>query len=170
MGKKTQEIQAKVNAQDAETAVSPEKTATSGRRSWFPYSDVVAVCATKTGISTGQANKCLKTLFELTKTLVSRGEVVVYPGLMSIEGRIARATTGRNPKTGQTIDIPEHIYMGFKASPKVKELLKKQEVSTFTKSTEKIKTEQAKRREALVNNKVMPILDELGDLDVDEEL
>jgi len=169
MSTKSDKIRQKAQAQDAKSDVSAEKTKASGRRSWFPYGDVVAVCATKSSISVGQANKCLKTLFELTKALVARGEVVVYPGLMSIEGRYARATTGRNPKTGEAIDIPEHIYMGFKASPKVKELLKKQDVEAFAKSTEKIKVDQAKRREVLVNNKVMPILDEL-DLDVDETL
>ena len=167
MGTKADAIRAKTKAQDAKSGTTTEKIKTS-RRSWFPYSDIVAICATKSGITTAQANVCLKTLFGLVKQLVIRGEVVVFPGLMSFEGRIAHATTGRNPKTGEKIDIPEHIYLGMKASPKVKQLLKKQEVTNFQGAAIETIKRHEKRRQALVSSRIMPDLDDL-DFDIPEE-
>ncbi len=54
--------------------------------------------------------------------LVNDGSVgVVGFGTMSVKDRDAR--TGRNPQTGEAIEIAAHKAVAFKASPALKELV-----------------------------------------------
>ena len=65
--------------------------------------DLVAALASKAGTSKAEADAVLSSFSEILLDSVSNGEKVSIPGILSVK-RAAR--TGRNPSTGETIDIP----------------------------------------------------------------
>lgn len=68
--------------------------------------DLVAALADKTGSTKKEADDFLSGFAEIVIDSVAQGEKVSIPGIISVE-RVARAArTGRNPATGETIDIP----------------------------------------------------------------
>lgn len=68
--------------------------------------DLVAALASKADTSKAEADAVLSAFSEILLDSVQKGEKVSIPGILSVE-RVARAArTGRNPSTGETIDIP----------------------------------------------------------------
>ncbi len=68
--------------------------------------DLVAALASKAGTSKAEADAVISSFSEILLDSVAKGEKVSIPGIISVE-RVARAArTGRNPSTGETIDIP----------------------------------------------------------------
>jgi DNA-binding protein HU-beta len=62
-------------------------------------------------------------LDEVTETL-QQGEKVQLIGFGTFETRKRASRTGRNPQTGETIEIPESTVPAFKAGNKLKEAVK----------------------------------------------
>jgi DNA-binding protein HU-beta len=62
-------------------------------------------------------------LDEITSALAS-GEKVQFVGFGTFEARKRSSRTGRNPQTGETIDIPETTVPAFKAGNKLKDAVK----------------------------------------------
>lgn len=52
------------------------------------------------------------------------GEKVQFVGFGTFETRKRSARTGRNPQTGETINIPEAVIPAFRAGNKLKEAVK----------------------------------------------
>lgn len=68
--------------------------------------DIVAAIADRSGLTKAQADAALGAFQEVLIDSLSKGEAVKVTGLMSVE-RVARAArTGRNPRTGEEIQIP----------------------------------------------------------------
>lgn len=83
-------------------------------------SDLVAALAAKAGTSKTDADAVLSALSEVLLDSVSKGEKVAIPGILSVE-RVSRAArTGRNPSTGETIDIPAGFGVKVSAGSKLK--------------------------------------------------
>ena len=75
------------------------------------------------GISKANVNRFYDGLVELAKKqLKSKGEFVL-PGLGVLVVRVRKATTGRNPRTGEKINIPRKKVVRFRAYKDVRELL-----------------------------------------------
>ncbi|KQY55866.1 integration host factor [Aeromicrobium sp. Root495] len=69
-------------------------------------SDLVSALAEKAGTSKTDADSVLSAFADVLVDAVAKGEKVSIPGILSVE-RVARAArTGRNPATGETIEIP----------------------------------------------------------------
>lgn len=68
--------------------------------------DLVAALASKAGTSKAEADAVLSSFSEILLDSVSNGEKVSIPGILSVERVQRAARTGRNPSTGETIDIP----------------------------------------------------------------
>lgn len=69
-------------------------------------SDLVSALAEKAGTSKTDADSVLSAFADVLVDAVGKGEKVSIPGILSVE-RVARAArTGRNPATGETIEIP----------------------------------------------------------------
>lgn len=67
---------------------------------------LVAAVAGKAGIPRNQAERVLDALGDVVTEAVHRGEKVTLTGVLSVE-RVERAPrTGRNPQTGEPLDIP----------------------------------------------------------------
>ena len=68
--------------------------------------DLVAKLAEQTGSTKKDADEFVTAFAELVINSVAEGEKVSIPGVLSVERVQRAARTGRNPATGETIDIP----------------------------------------------------------------
>ena len=83
--------------------------------------DLVSAVSTSVGMSQADANKAVDSVFDsISNSLRSGNEVrLVGFGTFSVSHR--KATTGRNPRTGQAIQIPARNNAKFKAGKALKE-------------------------------------------------
>jgi len=83
--------------------------------------DLISAVADNSGLSKADASKAVDGVFgAITRELQGRGEVrVVGFGTFSTSQR--KATTGRNPRTGEAIQIPASTQPKFKAGKGLKE-------------------------------------------------
>lgn len=69
-------------------------------------SEVSNSIALRTGVSPDTAGSMLAAFEQLLLEAMGRGEKVQLPGILSVERVERPARTGRNPQTGEPIDIP----------------------------------------------------------------
>ena len=69
-------------------------------------SDLVAALAEKSGTTKTVADSVLSSFTDVLLEAVAAGDKVSIPGILSVERVERAARTGRNPSTGETIDIP----------------------------------------------------------------
>ena len=83
--------------------------------------DLVAAVADSAGLTKADAAKAVDAVFDnVTSSLQGGGEVrLVGFGTFSVVDR--KATTGRNPRTGETIQIPASKQPKFKAGAPLKD-------------------------------------------------
>ena len=83
--------------------------------------DLISAVADNSGMSKSEAGKAVDGVIDaITSELQSRGEVrVVGFGTFSTAQR--KATTGRNPRTGEAIQIPASTQPKFKAGKGLKD-------------------------------------------------
>lgn len=76
------------------------------------------------GINKSQANKALNSMFDnITKTL-QQGNKVTLTGFGTFMVSERKAREGRNPQTGETIQIPASTVPRFKAGKALKDAIK----------------------------------------------
>lgn len=76
--------------------------------------DLIATVAEATGLSAKQAGDAVAaTLDGIVKAVVA-GETVTIPGFGTFDQRERSARTGRNPQTGETMEIAASRAPGFK--------------------------------------------------------
>lgn len=85
--------------------------------------ELAAAVAEKTGLGKGEAASAVDAVFDtITGTLKSGGDIRVLGfGNFSVSNRAA--TTGRNPLTGQPVDIPAKRVAKFSAGKGLKDAL-----------------------------------------------
>lgn len=83
-------------------------------------SELVAEVAEKAGTSQAAVNGVLDALFQVFESSVARGEKITIPGWMAIERTDRAARTGRNPQTGEAIQIPAGHGVKLTAGSKLK--------------------------------------------------
>lgn len=83
-------------------------------------SDLVSALADKAGTSKTDADSVLSALADTLLDSVSKGEKVSIPGILSVERVERAARTGRNPATGETIEIPAGYGVKVSAGSKLK--------------------------------------------------
>ncbi|MGO1183079.1 MAG: HU family DNA-binding protein [Micrococcaceae bacterium] len=83
-------------------------------------SELVAAVAEKSGNSQAAVNGVLDAVFEVFTSQVSKGEKVTIPGWLSVERTERAARTGRNPRTGESIEIPAGYGVKISAGSKLK--------------------------------------------------
>ncbi|OGT26706.1 MAG: DNA-binding protein HU [Gammaproteobacteria bacterium RIFCSPLOWO2_02_FULL_42_14] len=87
--------------------------------------ELIELMSTEADISGAAAEKALNTFIDATtRTLVDGGEVVI-PNFVSIKTGKRAAKSGRNPRTGETIQIPAAITVKFKAGKRLKDAVNK---------------------------------------------
>ncbi|GHD02487.1 HU family DNA-binding protein [Zhihengliuella salsuginis] len=83
-------------------------------------SELVAAVAEKTGNSQVAVNGVLDSVFDVFVEQISKGEKVSIPGWMAVERTDRAARTGRNPQTGEAIQIPAGHSVKLTAGSKLK--------------------------------------------------
>lgn len=66
------------------------------------------------GLEAADADRALSGVFEAISRAVARGEKVTVPEFGTFEKRERSARSGRNPQTGEPIEIPATSVPGFK--------------------------------------------------------
>ena len=82
---------------------------------------VVEIAAIKAVITKKQADIVITAMIEAIMEAVSQGDKVTLVGFGSFEPRERRAREGRNPKTGDKMDIPATTVPAFSAGKLFKE-------------------------------------------------
>ena len=88
-------------------------------------SELVAEVAAKAETSQTAVNGVLDALFSVFESSVAAGEKSTIPGWLSIERTDRAARTGRNPQTGETIEIAAGHSVKLSAGSKLKAAVKK---------------------------------------------
>lgn len=84
--------------------------------------DLIAAVAKKTGLSQGKASEAIEAMFAAIMCGVKRGPVNI-PDFGAFRTQNRRARKGRNPRTGETIDIPSSTFPVFVPGKLLKEIL-----------------------------------------------
>lgn len=79
--------------------------------------------AEKVGISKADAKNTVDALLETVTETLKSGDKVSLPGFGVFSTRESAARVGRNPATGESVDIPARRIAGFKAGAGLKSSL-----------------------------------------------
>jgi len=83
-------------------------------------SELIDAVASKAGISKSDANETIDAFFEVLTDAVKSGDKVSWPGFGSFSTSQSAARTGRNPQTGEAVNIAASTRMKFTASSALK--------------------------------------------------
>jgi DNA-binding protein HU-beta len=88
--------------------------------------EFVEAIAAKSDLSKAEADRALKAVVEIVVAQVAGGERLQIPGLGTFEARERSAREGRNPQTGETMQIAATTVPGFKAATAFKQAVSNQ--------------------------------------------
>jgi len=82
--------------------------------------DLVQAITDKTGLSAAECSRIIETIFEIIKTsLVTHGQIKIAGfGVFTVKQTSVRR--GRNPQTGDAMQLSARKVLKFKASPALK--------------------------------------------------
>lgn len=83
--------------------------------------ELVQAIAESADISKSDAERALKAVVDTVTSSVASGQKIQIPGLGTFEARERSAREGRNPQTGETIQIAATTAPGFKAATAFKQ-------------------------------------------------
>lgn len=86
--------------------------------------ELVAKIAAETGQSQAAVSSVIDGLFAAVSETVAGGDKVSIPGWISFETATTAARTGRNPRTGESIDIPAGKRVKVSVGSKLKAAVK----------------------------------------------
>ncbi|QXH25110.1 HU-like domain DNA binding protein [Rhodobacter phage RcWaterboi] len=90
-----------------------------GKTVTFSKSDLIDQVANRTGFSKINVKEMLDVTLDEIATVAAAGAKVTLMGFGSFEQRQKNARRGRNPATGETVEIPASAHLAFKpAKPK----------------------------------------------------
>lgn len=87
--------------------------------------ELVNAVAEKTELSKKDAGQAVDAVFETITETLQTGEKVQLIGFGNFEVRERSARKGRNPQTGEPIDIPASNVPAFKAGKALRDAVKK---------------------------------------------
>jgi integration host factor subunit alpha len=87
--------------------------------------DLVEIIFEKVGLSKKEAQDIVENLFDTIKEAFAEGESVKISGFGTFNVRQKRSRRGRNPKTGEELEITPRKVLTFRASNQLKDLIEK---------------------------------------------
>ncbi|MGI6129430.1 MAG: HU family DNA-binding protein [bacterium] len=87
--------------------------------------DLISAVAEKTGLTKKDSEKAVGALFEVVTEALASGDKVQVVGFGTFEVRDRAARKGRNPQTGEPIDIAAAKLPAFKAGKALREAVDK---------------------------------------------
>ena len=85
--------------------------------------DLIAAVADKTDLPKAKAAEAVDAVFGAIEESLKNGEDVRLVGFGSFATAMRKASTGRNPRTGEEIQIPESTSVRFKPGKGLKDAL-----------------------------------------------
>ena len=85
------------------------------------FNDLKAAVAARSGLSKAQTSQALAAFIDHLQTSLSKGDKISLPGVGNFEVAARSARQGRNPQTGETMDIPACKAVKFKAGKALKD-------------------------------------------------
>ena len=86
-------------------------------------SQLIEAVAAKNGMKKKDAEAAVNAVTETIAEAMKNGEKVQLVGFGTFEVKARGARTGRNPKTGETIEVPASKHLTFSASNALKDQL-----------------------------------------------
>lgn len=86
--------------------------------------DMISVVAKKASLSNKAAKEAVNAVFLAIEAALKKGEKVVLTGFGTFSVRNRKARPGRNPRTGQTMQISARKTPGFTAGKTLKKAVK----------------------------------------------
>ncbi|WP_432482257.1 HU family DNA-binding protein [Kineococcus esterisolvens] len=83
-------------------------------------SELISAVAERSGVSAADADAVLGAFGDVLLEAVAKGDAVKLPGLMTVERVERAARTGRNPRTGETLEIAASFGAKLTAGSKLK--------------------------------------------------
>ena len=87
--------------------------------------ELIAAIAEKAGLTKKDAERALNATIDSIAAALAEGQKVQIAGLGSFEVKTREARTGRNPQTGETIQIAASKLPTFKAAKALKDAVAK---------------------------------------------
>ena len=84
-------------------------------------SNLVDAIAEKSNLTKAQSSAVLSDVFEVIASFLEQDETVRIPNFGTFQAATRAARSGKNPRTGEKIDIPESKQVKFKAGKALKE-------------------------------------------------
>ena len=84
-------------------------------------SELVTKVAEKSGLTKKDVNKVVDSFMETVEETLLQGEKVVLVGFGTFEVKTRKARSGRNPRTGEVIEVAEKNIPVFKAGKAIKD-------------------------------------------------
>lgn len=88
--------------------------------------ELIASISATSGLTKVDSESALNALISCLTDLLAKGDSIVLPGFASLSVKERAARAGRNPSTGQPIDIAASKAVSFKAGTKLKETINAQ--------------------------------------------
>lgn len=88
-------------------------------------SELVSAIADHSGVTKAVAGRVLETFMQTVTDALKSGDQIVLPGFGSFSTGNRSARTGRNPQTGQAIEIKASRVAKFRAGKSLKEAVQK---------------------------------------------
>ena len=85
--------------------------------------ELISTVAEAAGMSKKDTEQVLNTFFDTVQTTLKQNDKVQIPGFGSFEVRERAARTGRNPHTGETIEIAAAKVPAFKPGKGLKDAI-----------------------------------------------
>jgi len=85
--------------------------------------DLIDVVSEKAGLTKKDTAAVVDTILDSIVESLKRGEKVSFVGFGTFEAKTRKAREGRNPATGETINIPARVVPSFKAGRALKDAL-----------------------------------------------
>jgi DNA-binding protein HU-beta len=84
-------------------------------------SELIAEIAERSGVAKADVERALKSFEDITHDIVAKGdEKLSLPGFLTFEQTTRSARTGRNPQTGEPIQVPATKAVKITAGSKLK--------------------------------------------------
>jgi len=85
--------------------------------------DLLSKIAEQTGLSLNKANEVFVAVFDAVGDIPTNKDSIQIAGFGSFKTKERKTRAGRNPKTGEVIDIPARIVADFKLASNLKSKL-----------------------------------------------
>ncbi len=85
--------------------------------------ELIDAISKKSGMARKESEVALNTVIHCISDLLGQGDSIILPGFASLSVKQRAARTGRNPATGQPINIAASKIVSFKTGSKLKEAI-----------------------------------------------